>query len=66
MGEQAPLPRPKSSISKDAHTSQLENQIHEMTLYCNELEHKMSMKDLEINGLKDKLQYMEEELNRKN
>lgn len=57
--------RPKSGISKDVHTSQLENQIHEMTLYCNEIEQKLSMKEYEINGMKDKMQFMEEELHQK-
>lgn len=33
-----------------------------MTLYCNELQQKLSMKDYEINGLNDKLGYMEEQL----
>lgn len=58
--------RPKSNISKDAHTTQLENQMHEMTQYCNELEQKLSMKEYEINGLKDKVAYLEEQLHLKN
>ena len=49
--------RPKSSISKDMHTNQLENQIQEMTQYINGLEQQLSMKEYEINGLRDKLQY---------
>ena len=58
--------RPKSSISKDVQTSQLENQIHEMTLYVNEQEQKLSMKDYEINGLRERIGLLEEEVQRKN
>ena len=58
----ADLGRPKSNLSKDVRTSQLENQVQEMTLYCNELQQKLSMKDYEINGLNDKLAYLEEQL----
>ena len=58
--------RPKSSIGKDLQTSQLENQIHEMNLYVNECEQKLSMKEYEKNGLSDKIQYLEEELHKKN
>ena len=54
--------RPKSSISKDVQTSQLENQIHEMTLYVNEQEQKLSMKDYEINGLRERIGLLEEEV----
>ena len=42
---QSDQPRPKSSLSKDVRTSQLEHQIQEMTLYVNEQEQKLSMKD---------------------
>lgn len=50
--------RPKSSnISRN---NQLESQVQEMTLYISEQEQKISMKDYEINGLKDKIQYLEE------
>jgi len=31
-----------------------------MTLYVNEQEQKLSIKDYEINGLKDKIKYLEE------
>jgi predicted nucleic acid-binding Zn-ribbon protein len=55
-------PRPKSNISKDLHTSQLENQLQEMNHYCAEIEQKLSMKEYEINGLKDKNGYLEEQL----
>ena len=57
--------RPKSNIGKDVHTSQLQNQIHEMNLYCTEIEQKLSMKEYQTNGLKDKLEYMEEQLHMK-
>jgi Fe-S-cluster containining protein len=50
--------RPKSNISKDLHTSQLENQLQEMSHYCAEIEQKLSMKEYEINGLKDKNGYL--------
>lgn len=58
--------RPKSNISKDLHTSQLENQLQEMSHYCSEIEQKLSMKEYEINGLKDKVGFLEEELHMKN
>jgi Fe-S-cluster containining protein len=58
--------RPKSNLSKDLHTSQLENQLQEMSHYCTEIEQKLSMKEYEINGLKDKLGYLEEQLHLKN
>jgi Fe-S-cluster containining protein len=53
-------PRPKSNISKDVHTSQLENQLQEMSHYCTEIEQKLSMKEYEINGLRDKVGFLEE------
>jgi len=36
--------RPKSNMNKDDRTNELENQIQEMTLYCNEMQQKLSMK----------------------
>lgn len=54
--------RPKSNLNKDERTNELESQIQEMTLYCNEVQQKLSMKQYEINGLNDKLGYMEEQL----
>ena len=54
--------RPKSNLNKEERTNELESQIQEMTLYCNEVQQKLSMKQYEINGLNDKLGYMEEQL----
>lgn len=58
--------RPKSNIQKDVQTSQYENQIHQMTLYCGQLEQKLSLKEYEINGLNDKIAYLKEQLQLKN
>ena len=37
-----------------------------MSHYCSEIEQKLSMKEYEINGLKDKVGFLEEELHMKN
>lgn len=36
--------RPKSNLNKDERINELESQIQEMTLYCNEMQQKLSMK----------------------
>ena len=46
-------------------SGKLRKQLEEMSIYCNEVEHNLQLKEYEINGIKDQVGYLEGQIHAK-